>query len=117
LEDLDLDFFHCSIHQGETGVLIVNPVVNYQVVGIKDHKFTPDKIYVKLGDIVLWSNEDQITHAVTSDDNVTFKSDTIAIAHSVGVFPTYYSYLTSIAGTFKYYCRFHPSETGVLIVN
>jgi len=109
--------YHCSIHPSETGVLIVNPPSH--VIEIKDHNFTPGKFSVKQGDIVIWYNYDPYTHIVTSDDNVTFRSDTIfgcGTKISIGYF-CYYSYRVSIADTFKYHCRIHPSETGILIVH
>ena len=70
----------------------------------------PDTIITKIGDIIKWDNFDVSLHTVTSDDNVSFNSDTILVGNS-------YKYTASVTGTFEYHCKITPSVKGVLIVN
>jgi len=88
---------------------------NSEIIDIKDDKFSPDTLSVKQGMTVIWYNRDLYTHIVTSDDKVTFNSDSIFRKDTVGPSSSY-SYLTSVVGNFKYHCGIHPRETGVLIV-
>ena len=63
---------------------------------------------VAVGTTVTWTNADPASHTVTSGDG-TFTGGTMASGESVAVaFPT--------AGTFTYFCEFHPGMTGVITV-
>jgi plastocyanin len=74
-------------------------------VSMKDIKFNPSKVNVKVGDTVTWTNDDSVGHDVTSD---TFKSGS---AGGIGGGQTF-SHKFDKAGTFKYKCTVHPGMTG-----
>ena len=72
-------------------------------VTIKQLVFSPAQISVKPGDTIEWVNQDFVTHTATARD----KSFDVQIpANGKG------SYTVTTAGTFDYYCRFHPMMKG-----
>ena len=76
-------------------------------VTIKQLAFSPAQISVKPGDTIEWVNQDFVAHTATARD----KSFDVAIpANGKG-------HLTaSSAGTFDYFCRFHPMMKGQIQV-
>jgi len=72
-------------------------------VTIKQLVFSPAQISVKAGDTIEWVNKDFVAHTATSRD----KSFDVQIpANGKG------RLTVSKAGTFDYYCRFHPMMKG-----
>jgi plastocyanin len=78
-------------------------------VSMKDIKFNPSTVNVKVGDTVTWTNDDSVGHDVTSD---TFKSGG---AGGIGNGQTF-DHKFDKAGTFKYECTVHPGMTGTVVV-
>jgi plastocyanin len=78
-------------------------------VSMKDIKFNPSTVNVKVGDTVTWTNDDSVGHDVTSD---TFKSGG---AGGIGGGQTF-DHKFAKAGTFKYECTVHPGMTGTVVV-
>jgi plastocyanin len=69
-------------------------------VDIADFAFDPETISVKAGTEVTWTNSDDGTHTATADDG-SFDTGDLDRGRSRSVtFDT--------AGSFTYYCRFHP---------
>jgi len=76
-------------------------------VKIKNFKFSPADITVAKGDTVVWDNQDIAAHTATARD----KSFDITIkAGQKG------SVVVKDAGTFDYFCRFHPMMKGQVVV-
>ncbi|MCX9082235.1 MAG: cupredoxin family copper-binding protein [Candidatus Methanoperedens sp.] len=75
-------------------------------IDIKDFAFNPDTITVAKGTTVTWTNKDSAQHTVTG---TAFTSETLSQGQS-------YSYTFNEAGTFEYYCKFHPSMLEKVIV-
>ena len=75
-------------------------------VTIKGFKFDPEKLEVKAGDTVVWTNEDIVPHTVTAE---VFKSKSLDKGES-------WSLKTKQKGDFPYICKFHPSMNAELIV-
>ena len=74
-------------------------------VSMKDIKFNPGTVNVKVGDTVTWTNDDSVGHDVTGDG---FKSgDAGGIAQGQT-----FEHKFGKAGTFKYRCTVHPGMTG-----
>ena len=76
-------------------------------VKIKNFKFSPADITVAKGDTIVWDNQDIATHTATARDksfDVTIK------AGQKG------SVVVKDAGTFDYFCRFHPMMKGQVVV-
>jgi len=77
-------------------------------VSIKDMKFDPASIDVKVGDTVTWSNDDDRDHSVVAKDG-SFDSDNIRPGKT-------FSYKFTNAGKFSYSCSYHPRMKGVVNV-
>lgn len=76
-------------------------------VTIKQLVFSPAQVSVKPGDTIEWVNRDFIAHTATARD----KSFDVQIpANGKG------SLTISKAGTFDYFCRFHPMMKGQITV-
>jgi plastocyanin len=68
--------------------------------------FSPGTVTIKAGDTVVWTNTGGIGHTVTSWAGDWSKDDAIAAP------TTNTSYTFDTAGTYKYYCRTHGTNTG-----
>ncbi len=78
------------------------------VIDIYKSTFMQNKVSIKKGSTVNWSNLDSIDHTVTGDNGGP-SSDTIKNGEI-------YSYKFDTVGTFNYHCKFHPAMTAVVIV-
>lgn len=77
------------------------------IVTIENLSFKPAEVQAKVGDTVVWVNKDVLDHTATARD----KSFDIVQPAKKSVSQT----LTK-AGSFDYYCRYHPNMTGRLVV-
>jgi plastocyanin len=78
-------------------------------VTIHDLGFSPADITVKKGTTVTWTNNDSVTHTVTSDSGSTLNSDNLDQGES-------YSVKLDTTGTFSYHCNFHSNMHGKVTV-
>jgi plastocyanin len=77
-------------------------------VAIEDFYFEPADAAIQPGDTIMWVNEGNTPHTVTSDDG-QFDSEVLNPGESfMFTFPE--------AGTFSYHCEIHPSMTGSVSV-
>ncbi|MDN5846750.1 MAG: PQQ-dependent sugar dehydrogenase [Candidatus Nitrosocosmicus sp.] len=86
------------------------------IIGINGSKsYSPDPIEIQEGQTVTWYNGDSISHTVTSgEDN---GSDAGSGFDSDAIIPNqYYSLTFDESGDYKYYCIYHPSMVGEVIV-
>jgi plastocyanin len=77
-------------------------------VAMRNIKFVPARITVKVGQTVRWTNHDKVAHTVASA-KLKIASEGIADGQS-------YQYRATRPGTFPYYCTIHAGQTGVLVV-
>ena len=77
-------------------------------VSIKDFKFAPVEVNIKVGETVVWTNEDSVPHTVESSDK-TLKSDELSKGDT-------YSHTFTKAGKYNYACGIHPSMHGSVTV-
>ena len=77
-------------------------------VAIKDFKFVPADMTIKVGDTVVWTNEDSAAHTVESSDG-TLKSDELSKGDT-------YKFTFTKAGKFDYSCGIHHSMHGSVTV-
>lgn len=77
-------------------------------VTIQGFSFKPNSITIPIGTTVTWTNEDAATHTITSEENI-FDSGNIRNGGT-------YSYTFNEAGTFKYYCKIHPTMRATVVV-
>ena len=91
--------------------------VSAVILGIDgDNSYSPEPIEIESGQTVTWINGDTIFHTVTSgqdgdlDEGTLFDSDAIIPNQS-------YSLTFDSPGEFDYYCIYHPTMVGEVIVN
>ncbi len=87
------------------------------ILGIDgDDSYSPNPLEIDVGQSVTWYNGDTISHTVTSgqdgdlDEGSLFDSDAIIPNQS-------YSLKFIEAGEFDYYCIYHPTMVGEVVVN
>ena len=77
-------------------------------VTIDNFVFGPDRLVIKAGTTVNWSNRDDIPHTVASKDRL-FKSKVLDTDES-------YSFTFTTPGEYTYFCSLHPHMTGTIVV-
>jgi len=75
-------------------------------VAIKNFSFQPETLNIKVGDSVVWTNEDNTVHDIVSG---IFKSPLIKSGES-------FTFTFDKAGSYDYACGIHPSMKGRIIV-
>lgn len=78
-------------------------------VPIRLMKFSPQTIEIKTGQTVEWTNDDLTPHTVTSQGAGDLNSGSIDAGAS-------WRHTFSRAGSFQYYCTFHPEMNGTVVV-
>lgn len=78
-------------------------------VVMKDIRFEPRDITVKVGEAITWTNEDSVQHDVAATSGAQFKSDLFGQGGT-------FSYTPTKAGTIKYVCTVHPGMDGTITV-
>jgi len=84
------------------------PAASGNTVSIVNMSFSPANLSVSAGTTVTWTNNDAMTHTVTSDGGI-FDSGNLAGGKA-------YSRAFATAGTFPYHCTIHPGMTGTITV-
>ncbi len=83
-------------------------------IAIKSFAFNPRSITVKKGTTIRWSQQDSVTHTVTSTSSppgVEFDSGNLRQGET-------FDYTFTVAGTYEYRCQIHtPPVTGKIIVS
>jgi len=77
-------------------------------VTIDNFVFGPERLTVKAGTTVTWTNRDDIPHTVASKDRL-FKSKVMDTDEA-------YSFTFSTPGEYTYFCSLHPHMTGTIVV-
>lgn len=78
-------------------------------VGMKDIKFVPEHITAKVGQKIVWTNNESIPHNVTATDGADFASETMQKDDT-------FEYTPTKAGTIKYVCTIHSGQNGEIEV-
>ncbi len=83
------------------------PVATNRITMAKSYRFSPDRVSVKAGSTVTWTNEDNFTHTVQVDgqpDHKVGRSDSVSIRFAR-------------PGTYHFICTLHPHDmSGEVIV-
>ena len=85
-----------------------NPVGIIQVT-IRLVRFSPETLEIKTGQTVEWTNDDLTPHTVTSQGAGDLNSGSIDAGAS-------WRHTFTQAGSFQYYCTFHPEMKGTVVV-
>jgi amicyanin len=91
------------------GVLIARAQSPAGAVSIDNFTFTPQKLTVKAGTTITWTNRDDIPHGIASANNAFKKSAAMDTDDS-------YSFTFTTPGTYQYFCYIHPHMTGTIVV-
>lgn len=78
-------------------------------VGIKDIKFVPASITAKVGQKIVWTNNEAVPHNVTATDGADFASETMQKDDT-------FEYTPTKAGTITYVCTIHSGQNGEIEV-
>lgn len=70
-----------------------------------DNYYVPNKVEVRVGDTVVWTNKDLITHTVTFYKGITVDSGPFEQGKT-------WKYTFTKAGEFEYFCTLHPYMAG-----
>jgi len=65
-------------------------------------------VTAKVGDKIVWTNQDDVPHSVVLDDN-SVTSDNFNKGET-------FEHTFDAAGTFEYFCEFHPNMKGSIVV-
>jgi plastocyanin len=88
------------------------PVVhsaNFHNVTINNFAFSPDSLNIPAGDTVLWTNDQNVTHTVTSDTGTELGHQLTSGSN--------YQHIFGAAGTYRYHCSIHTTMHGVVVVH
>lgn len=77
-------------------------------VAIRAFQYLPAKLVVRVGDTVVWTNDDVVPHTATAKGK-GLDSGSIGAKQS-------WRYTASKKGTYAYDCTFHPNMKGTLVV-
>jgi plastocyanin len=78
-------------------------------VEIKGFVYNPPAIEVAVGGSVTWTNQDNAAHTATGLDREALQSGPIAFGES-------FTQAFDTAGTYEYFCEFHPNMKGSVVV-
>lgn len=78
-------------------------------VTIVDFAYDPAEITVPVGGTVTWTNDDAAPHTATAQDRDALQSGTIDPGSS-------FEQSFDTAGTYDYFCEFHPNMQGTIVV-
>jgi plastocyanin len=76
-------------------------------VSIENMSFVPSSLSISAGTTVTWTNNDMVTHTVTSTPSL-FDSGAVAPGGT-------FTYTFINAGTYSYYCKIHTHMTGKVV--
>lgn len=88
---------------------VANPSGGAGAVTIRDYKYAPADLTVPVGTTVRFTNEDSTPHTATSKESGVFESGPIDTGKTGTI-------KLEKAGTFTYYCVFHPFMKGTITV-
>jgi plastocyanin len=81
---------------------------NFHTVSIANFAFSPPSLTIAAGDTVLWTNNQNVTHTVTSDAGTE-------LGGSLSPGATY-QHIFMTANSFPYHCSIHPTMHGLVTV-
>jgi len=77
-------------------------------VSIDNFTFNPQRLAIKAGTTVTWTNKDDIPHAIAAVSTL-FRSKTLDTDNA-------YSFTFTTPGSYQYFCSLHPHMTGMIVV-
>jgi plastocyanin len=83
--------------------------IHTQQIEIRNFAFAPATLTVQAGTRVVWTNQDEEPHVITSAGSLFASSKGLDTSDS-------YAVTFSKPGTYAYYCSIHPMMVGTIIV-
>jgi plastocyanin len=92
------------------GVAVMAAPAGAEDAVVKSENFTfgPQRLTVKAGTTITWTNDDDIPHTVASSTKA-FKSKVLDSEDK-------FSFTFTTAGVYEYFCSLHPHMTGTIVV-
>ncbi len=78
-------------------------------VDIQNFAYNPDPLTIPVGGTVTWTNRDAEPHTATARDRAVLQSGPLKQGES-------FTETFETAGTYEYFCEFHPNMKGTLVV-
>ena len=78
-------------------------------IAISNFAFSPSAQTIRVGDTVVWKNNDPVAHSVTSDSGSELSSSDLSTGKT-------YSHTFNTPGVFTYHCGIHPRMEGQITV-
>ena len=91
------------------GVMVARAQTAAAAVSIDNFTFNPQKLTVKAGTTVTWTNKDDIPHGIAATGNAFARSNALDTDNT-------YSFTFTTPGTYQYFCYIHPHMTGTIVV-
>ena len=88
--------------------LTQTPATTSPNVSIANFSFSPATLTIAKGTKVTWTNNDSVTHTVTSDQG-TWDSNGVPPGNT-------FNFTFAKTGTYTYHCKIHPSMKATIIV-
>ena len=85
-----------------------DPIPTTHVVEVLQLRFQPDTLTIAPGDTVIWINRDIVPHTVTALDG-EWRSDEMEQDGT-------WRRVAPLQGSGQYYCEYHPTMRGIVIV-
>ena len=79
-------------------------------VAMRDVKFVPERLTIKVGETVTWRNDESLDHNVFAQKGAKFQSRAFGEGGT-------YTFTAKKPGTIDYVCTLHPGMDGQLIVD
>ena len=76
---------------------------------MKDIKFVPPEITAKVGQKIVWTNNENVPHNVTATNGADFESDTLNEGET-------FEFTPKNAGKIDYVCTIHQGQDGTITV-
>jgi plastocyanin len=95
---------------GATGITLKTAFAGADNLPVKidNFSFTPQRLTVKAGTAVTWTNQDDIPHTVISTTK-QFKSKALDTDDK-------FTFMFMTPGSYDYFCSLHPHMTGTIVV-
>jgi plastocyanin len=91
---------------GVLGISVTPAAAATHTISMKNLSYNPSSLDVAVGDTVVWSNDESVSHSVSG-----------TAMESPEILPgAKYSFTFSSAGTYDFHCRFHPDMVGKIVV-
>ena len=87
-----------------------NSVPSQLSVSINGFAFDPATLSLHVGDSVTWTNEDSVSHTVSSDSGSELASPRLSRGQT-------YIHTFTMAGTYNYHCAVHPGMKAKVVVS